>query len=305
MADDDLHEELHEELRPLLFAIAYRMVGSVSEAEDIVQEAYLRFRRATDAGTAIEAPKAYLASVTTRLAVDHLRSARVRRESYVGPWLPEPLVVEPGPEDIVEMADSLSTAFLVLLETLSPIERAVFLLRDVFGYGYDEIAGIVGKTEANCRQILSRARRHIDAGRPRFTASPHERDVLARQFMSACDEGDVEGLVRLLADDVTFYSDGGGKAAAALRPVHGRDRVSRLLEGLLGRVQELGLVFRPALVNGQPGALVLDPEGKVFGVYALDVAEGAVTTIWAVVNPEKLRHLGPVSDLGRRGSSTS
>ncbi len=297
-------DELHQDLRPLLFSIAYRMVGSVSEAEDIVQEAYLRLRRATDTGTAVESPKAYLAAVTTRLAVDHLRSARVRREAYVGPWLPEPLVVEPGPEEIAETADSLSTAFLVLLETLSPVERAVFLLREVFGYGYDELAEIVGKTEANCRQILARARRRIDAGRPRFTASAHERDVLAQHFLSACEEGDIEGLVRLLADDVTFYSDGGGEAAAALRPVHGRDRVGRLLIGLLGRVRQLDLRFRPAMVNGQPGALVLDPEDKVFGVYALDIAEAAVTTIWSIVNPEKLRHLGPVSDLGRLGNPT-
>ncbi|HEX2043518.1 MAG TPA: RNA polymerase sigma-70 factor [Acidimicrobiales bacterium] len=297
------NDQLHEDLRPLLFSIAYRMVGSVSEAEDVVQEAYLRLRRATDAGTRIESPKAYLASITTRLAIDHLRSARVRRESYVGPWLPEPLVVEPGPEDLVEVADSLSTAFLVLLETLSPVERAVFLLHEVFGYGYDEVAEIVGRTEDNCRQILSRARRHIEARRPRFTPSPDERDALARQFLLASEAGDVDGLVRLLADDVAFYSDGGSRAAAALRPVRGRQPVGRLLGGLLARVRELGLRFRPALVNGQPGALVLDPEDKVFGVYALDIVDGTVATIWSVVNPEKLRHLGPVSDLGRQGQA--
>ncbi len=295
MADD----QVHQDLRPLLFSIAYRMVGSVSEAEDIVQEAYLRLRRATDAGTEIEMPKAYLASVTTRLAIDHLRSARARRESYVGPWLPEPLLVEPGPEQLVEMADSLSTAFLVVLETLSPVERAVFLLREVFGYDYDEIAEMVGKTEANCRQIFSRARRHIEAGRPRFSVSTAEREALARQFFSATEQGDIDGLVRLLADDVAFYSDGGGQAAAALRPVHGRDRVARVLQGVLDRIQELNLHFRPAVVNGQPGALYLDPEGRVFGVVALDVGEGGVSGIWTVVNPDKLRHLGPVSDLGR------
>ncbi len=296
-------EQLHEDLRPLLFSIAYRMVGSVSDAEDIVQEAYLRLRRALDAGTEIEVPKAYLARVTTRLAIDNLRSARVRRESYVGPWLPEPLVAEaapePGPEQLVELADSLSTAFLVLLETLSPVERAVFLLREVFGYGYDEVAQMVGKAEANCRQILSRARRHIDAGRSRFTASAEERDALARRFVSACQAGDVEGLVRLLAEDVTFSSDGGGEAAAALRPVQGRELVSPLLRRLVARARELNLRFRQAVVNGAPGALVLDPEDRVFGTVSLDIDGWAVGAIWTVVNPSKLRHLGPVSDLGR------
>ena len=296
-------EQLHEELRPLLFSIAYRMVGSVSEAEDIVQEAYLRLRRVTDAGTEIGRPKAYLASVTTRLAIDHLRSARVRRESYVGPWLPEPLVAEPAaapdPEQAAEMADSLSTAFLLLLERLSPVERAVFLLREVFGYEYDEIAEIVAKTEANCRQILSRARRRVEAGRPRFAASPEERDALARRFLSACEDGDVEGLVRLLAPDVTFSSDGGGKAAAALRPVEGRDAVSRLLRRLLARAQELDLRFHPAVVNGRPGALLLDADNKAFGTVSLEFDDGAVAGIWTVVNPGKLGHLGPVSELGR------
>ena len=295
MADD----ELYRDLRPLLSSIAYRMVGSVSEAEDIVQEAYLRLERAARARTRVEVPKAYLVSITTRLAIDHLRSARVRRESYVGQWLPEPVLSEPGPEQLAEMADSLSMAFLVLLETLSPVERAVFLLREVFGYGYDEIAGIVGKTETNCRQILARARRHVEAGRPRFSPSPDERDALARRFLSACDRGDVDDLVRLLADDVAFYSDGGGEAAAALEPVHGRDRVGRVLRGLLTRAQRLDMRLRPALVNGQPGATVVDAEDKIVGVVALDVADGAVARIWSVVNPHKLRHLGPVSELGR------
>ena len=295
MADDDLYRDL----RPLLSSIAYRMVGSVSEAEDIVQEACLRLERASRAGTRVEAPKPYLVSVTTRLAIDHLRSARVRRESYVGPWLPEPVLTEPGPQEVAEMADSLSMAFLVLLETLSPVERAVFLLREVFAYGYDEIAEIVGKTETNCRQILARARRHIEAGRPRFSPSSEERDALARQFLSACDRGDVDGLMSLLADDVAFYSDGGGLAAAALRPAHGREPVGRLLGGLLARARQLDLRLRPVAVNGQPGAKVVDEEGKVVGVVALDVADGAVAGIWSVVNPDKLRHLGPVSEVGR------
>src|SRR5919198_618492 len=226
--------EAHEELRPLLFSIAYRMIGSVAEAEDVVQEAFLRFHQATLAGTEVENPKAYLSSVTTRLAIDHLRSARARRERYVGPWLPEPLITdeESEVERHAETADSLSMAFLLLLERLSPVERAVFLLREVFGHGYDEIAEVVGKSEDNCRQLAVRARRRIQEGKPRFEASKRERDTLARRFFAAMEEGDVEGLKELLAADAGMYGDGGGKAPAVGRPVHGAERVARLLHGL-------------------------------------------------------------------------
>lgn len=284
-------EELYRDLRSLLFSIAYRMVASATDAEDIVQEAFMRFDRARKSGTDIEVPKAYLISTTTRLAIDHLRSARVRRESYVGPWLPEPLLTDPGPEHLAETADSLSTAFLMLLETLSPVERAVLLLREVFGYGYGEIAEIVGKSEENCRQILVRARRRVDAGRQRFTASREERDELVRTFVAACDRGDVDELVRLLAEDVAFYGDGGGKAAAATRPLFGRERVGRLLEWLIGLVERQHLKIRPAMVNGAAGALVLDAGGKLINVVSFDARDGAITSIWSVANPDKLRHL--------------
>ena len=284
-------EELYRDLRPLLFAIAYRMVASASDAEDIVQEAFVRFDRARRSGTVIDAPKAYLVSTTTRLAIDHLRSARVRRESYVGPWLPEPLLTEPGPERLAETADSLSTAFLMLLETLSPVERAVFLLRDVFRYDYGEIAEIVGKTEANCRQILVRARRHVEARRRRFTASREERDALVRSFVGACDRGDLDELVRLLAHDVVFYGDGGGKAAAVPKPVLGRDRVARLLSWLIDLARERHLSVRQAQVNGEAGALVLDADGHIVNVVSFDVLDGEVTSIWSVANPDKLDHL--------------
>ena len=295
MGDEELDrdDDLYRELRPLLFSIAYRMVGGVGEAEDIVQDAFVRFERARRGGTAIEVPKAYLVSVTTRLAIDHLRSARVRRESYVGPWLPEPLVAVDDVERLVETADSISMAFLVLLETLSPVERAVFLLREVFGYDYGDIAGIVGKSESNCRQIFARARRHVDAGRPRFSASAEERQTLADRFLAACDSGDVDGLVRVLADDVAFYGDGGGKAAAVPRPVHGRDRVGPLLGRLLRRAKELDYRFCPVEVNGQPGALVVDAADGVVNAVAFDVRDGAIVAIWTVANPDKLAHLGP------------
>src|SRR3954471_334089 len=214
--------ETYEALRPLLFSIAYRMVGSVAEAEDIVQEAFLRHHRAVqEEDVEVQTPKAYLSAITTRLAIDHLRSARVRRETYVGPWLPEPLLTDPGPDpsEQAELADSLSLAFLVLLESLSPVERAVFLLREVFGYGYDEIARIVGKSEDNARQLAVRARRHIDERRPRFEADRRARQELAERFFAAARDGDVEGLEQLLAQDVVMYGDGGGKAPAAGRPL--------------------------------------------------------------------------------------
>ena len=290
--------EAYQELRPLLFSIAYRMVGSVSEAEDIVQETFLRFHRAVRAGAQVQSPKAYLSTVTTRLAVNHLRSARVRRERYVGTWLPEPLLTDSAVDAAqhAETADSVSMAFLVLLESLSPVERAVFLLREVFGYPYDQIARVVDKTEDNCRQLAARARRHVEARKPRFEASRNKREELARRFFAAVEDGDTEGLVGVLAADAVMYGDGGGKAPAVARPVHGRQRVARFLLGLGRQAQQLGVHLRVAAINGQPGALAFDPRGRLVGALSLDIADGQVQTVRSVVNPDKLRHLGPVGD---------
>ena len=260
----------YTEYRPLMFSIAYRMTSSVGDAEDIVQEAFLRLTRVLREGTTITSPKAYLATATTRLAISHLRSARVRRESYVGAWLPEPLVTSelgpaaaPDPAERAEMSDSLSMAFLVLLESLSPTERAVFLLHEVFGYDYREIADITGKSEANCRQIFARARQHVDQGRPRFEASREQRDEVARRFFEAAGGGDLNGLLELLAPDVVLMGDGGGKGQALLQPTHGPERVARFLLGLFRRAQNEGTYGVPALVNGQPGAVAYDAEGRV------------------------------------------
>lgn len=300
--------ETFESLRPLLFAIAYRMLASVSDAEDVLQESYLRYRRALDEGTAIGSLKAYLSTVVTRLAMDHLRSATQRREEYVGLWLPEPLPtgapdVAPGharvadPLARAELADSLSMAFLLVLERLSPIERAAFLLHDVFGYTHDEIAAIVETTPANARQIASRARRRVQAERPRFDPSPEERDRLAERFFAAVVEGDVDGLVQVLADDVVVYGDGGGKVPQWSAPIVGIDRVARLFAGLGTQMRAVGLRAERRWINGQPGAVVLDATGALTNVFVLDVADGRVQTVRSVINPDKLRHLGPVADV--------
>jgi RNA polymerase sigma-70 factor (TIGR02957 family) len=293
--------ETFEELRPIAFAIAYRMLGSVSEAEDVVQEGFLRLHRALDEGQRIESPRAYLSTVVTRLAIDQLRSARVRRETYVGEWLPEPLVTSPDedPARHAEMADSLSLAFLVVLESLSPEQRAVFLLREVFDYPYDRIAEIVGKSEDNVRQLAVRARRHVEERRSRFEASREQRDELARRFLAATEDGDLEALEALLADDVVLHGDGGGKAPALARALHGRARVARtLLAWRRAAVRFGGASLRPVNVNGQPGAMVFDPEGKLLNVMSLDIADGQIQAVRSVVNPDKLRHLGPLADVG-------
>jgi len=293
--------EDYEDLRPLLFSIAYRMLGSVAEAEDIVQEAFLRYQRALGESTPIESPKAYLSAVVTRLAIDHLRSARVRKETYVGQWLPEPLLTEADAPDAgrhAETADTLSMAFLLLLERLSPVERAVFLLHDVFDYGYGEIAEIVGRSEDNCRQLAVRARRHVEEHKPRFEASREQRERLAARFFDAIREGDLDGLVELLAADVVVYGDGGGKVTSWPRPIVGRDRVGRLLLGLGRQAAELGVTFRRAEVNGQPGAMFFAPDGRLINVWTLEIADGAVQTLRSVINPDKLRHLGPIADIG-------
>jgi RNA polymerase sigma-70 factor (TIGR02957 family) len=295
--------KMSEELRPLLFSIAYRMLGSVADAEDVVQEAYLRAERAQADGTRIESRRAFLTTVTTRLAIDELRSARARRETYVGPWLPEPLLTstEPDAGEHAEMADSLSMSFLVLLETLTSVERAVFLLREVFEYGYDEIAEIVDKSEANCRQILTRARKRIDEGRPRFEADRRQQEELARRFLEAFEEGDVDGLVELLAADAVFVGDGGGKGRGLSRPVYGRQPVTRLLVSFLLRYRSASATVRLGEVNGQPGALFFDADERLVNVFALEVAEGAIQAVRSVINPDKLAHLGyPLSPLARR-----
>src|SRR6266516_472667 len=279
--------ETHDELRPYLFAIAYRMVGSVVEAEDLVQEAFFRYQ---EAGVEAASPKAYLAAVTTRLAIDHLRSARVRRETYPGEWLPEPLVDYQAVRH-AETADSLSLAFLHLLEKLSPVERAVFLLREVFDYPYDEVAAIVGKSEDNCRQILTRARRHVDAGRRRFDVSREEREEVARRFLAAWEEGDTDALVELLAADATVYGDGGGKAPSMPLPLVGAERVAKALVGWGRQARERGLVHRAALVNGEPGLVFYDADARAVWVAALEIAEGAVVAVRSVLNPDKLAHV--------------
>jgi RNA polymerase sigma-70 factor (TIGR02957 family) len=291
--------------RPLLFSIAYGMTGSVGDAEDIVQDAFLGLTRARQAGTTIADPKAYLATAVTRLGINHLSSARVRRERYVGDWLPEPVVVPADePAEHAELADSLSMAFLVLLEALSPVERAVFMLREVFGYGYPDVARIAGKTEVNCRQIFARARQRIAAGgqvrgSPPPPARRAEGEELARRFFEAAAGGDMDTLLGMLAPDVVVHGDGGGKAQALGKPLAGRQRVMRLLVGLFRRGRILGTSLRLAWVNGQPGAVMYDAEGRVFSVIELDVADGVVQAIQGVVNPDKLGHIGPVSDLAR------
>jgi RNA polymerase sigma-70 factor (TIGR02957 family) len=294
--------------RPLLFSIAYGMTGSVGDAEDIVQDAFLGVTRARQAGTTIADPKAYLTTTVTRLGINYLKSARVRRETYVGDWLPEPVVVPadaPGPAEHAELADSLSMAFLVLLEALSPVERAVFMLREVFGYGYPDVARITGKTEVNCRQIFARARQRIAAGaRARDSGlSPARRaegEELARRFFEAVAGGDMDALLGMLAPDVVLHSDGGGKAQAVGKPLAGRQHVVRMLVALFRRGRAFGISLRLAWVNGQPGAVMYDAAGRVISVIELDIADGAVQALYGVVNPDKLAHLGPVSDLARR-----
>jgi len=288
-----------DDLRPLLFSIAYRMVGSATDAEDLVQDAYVRYHRAVRDGTRIDSVKSYLSTVTTRLAIDHLRSARVRREQYVGPWLPEPLLTDPDSDAayVVETADSLSLAFMVVLESLSPVERAVFLLRDVFDYPYAEIADIIDKSEANCRQLAVRARRRVDERRPRFDTSHQNRREITERFLAACRLGEIESFVELLADEVAFYGDGGGKGYGLPNPVFGRDRVSRVLAGFRRRFGEDLASIEPTEVNGQPGARCLDRDGRLINILAVDVVDGEVRTVWSIINHDKLRHLAPLADL--------
>jgi RNA polymerase sigma-70 factor (ECF subfamily) len=295
----DPHERLLEELRPGAFAVAYRMLGSVSEAEDVVQESLLRLHAALERGERIESPRAYLATVATRLAIDELRSARVRRETYVGEWLPEPLVDEPvdDPARRVEMADSLSVAFLVLLESLTPEERAVLILHDVFDYGYGEVAEVIGKSEDNSRQLAVRARRHVEEGRPRFEGSPERREELGERFFAAAERGDLDALEALLSRDVVLRGDGGGKVPALARPLRGANRVARAIVNWGKQGAGSGAGMRRVEVNGLPGALVVDADGATIAAMSLEVGGDGIVGVNSVVNPEKLSHLGPVGDM--------
>jgi RNA polymerase sigma-70 factor, ECF subfamily len=287
--------EEFQELRPLLFSIAYRILGSVSEAEDAVQEAWLRYE-ASPAEPA--SARAFLAAVVTRISIDVLRSARVRREEYVGPWFPEPLLTDPysDPERSAELADSVSMAALLLLERLSPLERAVFVLREVFAFGFGEIASAVGRSEAACRQLAVRARRHMDAGRPRFEVGRREREELAGRFFDAFREGDVGGLQELLAADVQLVADAGGKAPALPRSIIGAQKVARVLASVFPRLDRIDVTLEPREMNGQPGAIFRDRDGKVLTTVTLDVLDGQIQMIRSVTNPDKLGHVGPVAD---------
>jgi RNA polymerase sigma-70 factor (ECF subfamily) len=294
-------ELLLDDLRPVAFAIAYRMLGSVSEAEDVVQEALLRVHQSLDAGEHIDAPRAYVTTVTTRLAINELRSARARRESYVGEWLPEPIVTDgkDDPARHAETADSLSLAMLVLLESLSPEQRAVLLLHDVFDYGYSQIAAIIGKSEENARQLATRARRHVDQGRPRFQTTREQREELAGRFFQAAEQGDLAGLEALLAHDVELTGDGGGKAPALAQTLRGRSRVAQtLVNWFSASSRALFMSLRTTEIIEGPGMLIFDSQQRLIGVTALDIADGEIKGIGTIANPDKLRHLGPVGDLG-------
>ena len=292
-------ERLLDDLRPVAFQIAYRMLGSVSEAEDVVQEALLRVHQALDTGERIASPRAFVATVTTRLAINELRSARARRERYVGEWLPEPIITDgvDDPAQHAETADSLSLAMLVLLESLSPEQRAVLLLHDVFGYDHAQIAEIIGKSADNVRQLATRARRHVEHRRPRFQTTREQRDELAARFFEAAEQGDLAGLEALLVSDVQLTGDGGGKVPALARSLRGRNRVARTLINWFRQAARVpGVSLRPVEVNGGPGALLLDAQQRLISVFALDIAAGQITSISGIVNPDKLTHLGPVAD---------
>ncbi|HUB38077.1 MAG TPA: RNA polymerase sigma-70 factor [Streptosporangiaceae bacterium] len=302
---------VYETLRPLLFSIAYRMLGSVSEAEDVVQEAFLRYHSALARHGEPDSPRAYLSAIVTRLCIDQLRSARARRESYIGDWLPEPLLTgqqagaydsaagQPAadPAAAAEQADSLSMAFLLLLERLTPLERAVFLLHDVFGYSYPEAAGVVGRSATACRQLAHRARQHIEAARPRFDAAARERDELAGRFFAAARTGDMAGLLSMLAADVEVHGDSGGVPPSWRRPIIGREHVARLMAALGNQLRQADGSLELAEVNGQPGALARGPDGRLIAVLSIDVADGQIQTVRSVISRPKLRHLGPLADL--------
>jgi RNA polymerase sigma-70 factor (ECF subfamily) len=273
--------------RPLLFSIAYRMLGSATDAEDAVQETYLRWHRASSEGVEIRSPKGWLTTTVSRVCLDQLTSARAKREQYIGPWLPEPLAGStPDVAETVADFDSLSLAFMVLLESLGPKERAVFLLHDVFGYDFASVGEIVGESDAYCRQLAKRARAHMAERRPRFTLDPEHQRLLTTQFLRAADEGNMPALIETLAEDVVVYSDGGGKVNAARKPVVGRDRVAQFLTNLR-RLAPEDTTFRVEAINGQPGIVTL-VAGAVVNVVTFDFAESGIRTIYIVVNPDKL-----------------
>jgi RNA polymerase sigma-70 factor (ECF subfamily) len=302
MSDDVLLEQL----RPRAFAIAYRMLGSVSEAEDVVQESLLRVHKAVSSGERLQSPQAFVTTVATRLAITELQSARARRERYVGDWLPEPLLTSPSspsaaaaldPADAAETSDSISLALLVLLEALSPEQRAAFLLHDVFDYDYPAIASIIGTSEDNARQLAARARKHVHEGRARYQTTRERHDELVQRFHAAAVEGDLAGLEALLAEDVTMCGDGGGKVPALGRTVQGRHRVAKtLVNGTRAFGGLPGVTFTVAEVNGGPGLVYRDAQGRILGVMGLDVVDGRIASVDAVVNPDKLGHLGEVGD---------
>jgi RNA polymerase sigma-70 factor (ECF subfamily) len=292
--------DLYGELRPRAFAIAYQMLGSVSEAEDIVQEAFLRMHQTRQRDETISSPRAYIATLVTRLSIDQLRSARARRERYVGEWLPEPLVTEPSPAEHAETADSLSVAFLVLLESLSPRQRAAFLLREAFEYPYAEVAEIIGSDVDSTRHLVAEARRHVRERRPRYYAPRRQRDELAARFFAAAERGDLPSLETMLAQDVALHADGGGKVPALARPVNGRVRVARTVSAGMSALARYGVRLQLTEVNGQPGAMAYDAQDGLVAVMALDIADGQIQAIHSIANPDKLGHLDRVSDLGAR-----
>jgi RNA polymerase sigma-70 factor (TIGR02957 family) len=295
----------HDDLRPLMFSVAYRMLGSVSEAEDIVQEAFLRLHVQASEGTTFASPEAYATTVTTRLAIDALRSARRTREQYVGSWLPEPLLADDDdPAHRVERDETVSLAFLELLERLGPVERAVFVLRELFAFDYTEIAATVGRSEASCRQALVRARRRLDDGPPaRGEVSPERQAELATQFFAAVRDGDVAGLQQLLAEDVVFVGDGGGRAAALAEPLAGLVRVARFVLGIARQATRLGVRVEEVRANGGPAARWVLPDGRVYGVLSLEIGPAGIERVNNLINPDKLHHAGRVVDPALPGQS--
>ena len=281
---DDFNEH-----RPLLFSIAYRMLGTVTDAEDMVQETFLRWHQTAD--EKVREAKTYLATIITRLCIDYLRSARVRREQYVGTWLPEPMLTQQtdNSSNLMELADSLSIAFLAVLERLSPIERAVFLLRDVFEYDYEEISSMVGKSPTNCRQILRRAKQHIAAERSRFPVSHPQQEQITAQFLEASTSGDLQDLLLLFAKDVTFLSDGGGQVVATLKPIHGAGKIARMLLAMR-RKWLANVVSHLVEINGQPG-IIQYLDGHIHSAMTLEIVDGRIQSIYSVRNPDKLKQI--------------
>jgi RNA polymerase sigma-70 factor (ECF subfamily) len=279
------------EYRPLLLSIAYRMLGSMADAEDLVQESFIRWQTTSEAD--VRSPRAYLVTIVSRLCIHQLESARVQRERYVGPWLPEPVSTggTSDPLDASELQESLSMAFLLLLERLTPVERAAFLLHDVFGYGYDELARVVSKSESSCRQIVHRARRHVTDNRPRFDAAPEQHERLVREFMAATSTGHLEDLVSVLSNEVVLYADGGGKANAALRPVHGAVNVARFVLGAIAKSVPKDVSVNIEVVNGQPSVVYRLPQGPAGCVLSVVTSGRRISEILVVTNPDKLAHI--------------